>query len=161
MSVIASIISGGQAGAQRAALDFAILHSIPHGGWCGQGRVALDGPLPEKYQLKETPTDNFMERTECNVSTADATVVFTFAPKATEGSQKALSFAKKQKKPCLHLHKGILAVSEKLATFIEKHHIRRLNVAGSRETKEPGIYDWVTDTLEKTKNILEDRASPL
>jgi len=161
MAIIGSIISGGQAGAQRAALDFAILHSIPHGGWCGKGRVALDGPLPEKYQLKETPTDSFLERTEYNVTTADATVVFTFAPKATEGSQKALTISKKMKKPSIHLHKGILAVSEKLATFIEKHHVRRLNVAGSRETKEPGMYDWVTDTLEKAKNILEDRASPL
>ena len=120
------IISGGQTGADRASLDWAIKHSVPHGGWCPKGRRADDGALDAKYQLKETPSEEYLERIEWNVRDADATVVFTLAAKATGGSQKTISLAKKLKKPCLHLHCGILAVSEKLVLFMEKHGVRRL-----------------------------------
>jgi Circularly permutated YpsA SLOG family len=145
------IFSGGQTGADRAALDWAIANNIPHGGWCPLGRGAEDGELDAKYKLKETPTDVELERTQFNVRDADATVVFTVAPKASGGAQKALSAARKLKKPVLHLHRGILAVGEKLALFIDKHGVRRLNVAGSRESEEPGIYEWVGDAMEKMK----------
>jgi len=153
------IISGGQTGADRAALDWAIEHGIPHGGWCPKGRVASDGPLDSKYLLKETPTEEPLERTAWNVRDSDATVVFTLAPKATGGSQKALSIAKKMKKPCLHLHRGILAVSEKLVAFTEKYHVRRLNVAGSRESVEPGLNEWVMQSLAKSKAMVEKRTA--
>jgi hypothetical protein len=149
-----SILSGGQTGAQRAALDWALAHNVPHGGWCPCGRTALDGPLDEKYLLKETPQETTLERTEWNVRDADATVVFTLAVKATGGAQKTVTFARKLKKPCLHLHRGILAGSEKLVAFMDKHRVRRLNIAGSHEEKEPGIYDWVTSTLDKADGIM-------
>lgn len=152
------IIAGGQTGADRAALDWAIENQIPHGGWCPKGRLALDGELDTKYALKETPTEEYLERTEWNVRDSDAVVVFTLAKKATGKAQKTLSFAKKQKKPHLHLHREILAVSEKLAAFMEKHQIRRLNISGSRECKEPGIYDWVFSSLAKAKVILDRRS---
>ena len=144
-----AIISGGQTGADRAGLDWAIRNNIRHGGWCPNGRKALDGPLDAKYQLKETPSEDELERAEWNVRDSDGTVVFTLAEKATGGSAKALSFARKLKKPFFHLHSGIFGRSEKLAAFLEKHNIRRLNVAGSRESKEPGIYKWVTTVLER------------
>lgn len=152
------IISGGESGADRASLDWALENNIPHGGWCLKGRKASDGALDPKYRLKETPTDHALERTEFNVRDSDATVVFTLSPKASGGSQKAISLSKKMKKPHLHLHRGILAVSEKLVAFIEKHGIRRLNVAGSRESKEPGIYAWVSESLNKAKGIVDRRA---
>lgn len=150
------IISGGQTGAHRAALDWAIKHNLPHGGWCPKGRGSMDGPLDDKYLLKETTTEEYLERTEWNVRDSDATVVFTLGPKATGGSQKALTYARKHKKPFLHLHKGILAASEKLIAFIEKHRVKRLNVAGSRECKEPGLYTWVMDSLDKAKDSVEN-----
>jgi hypothetical protein len=53
---IEKIVSGGQTGADRAALDFAIEHGIPHGGWCPKGRKAEDGPIDPRYLLRETPT---------------------------------------------------------------------------------------------------------
>ena len=143
------IISGGQTGADRAGLDFAINHEIPHGGWCPKGRKSLDGPLDEKYRLKETPSDDYLQRTEWNVRDSDATVVFTLAEKATGGSAKTLSFARKHKKPFLHLSQTMLGQSDKLVRFLEERGVRRLNVAGSRESKEPGIYDWATKVLEK------------
>lgn len=152
-----SIISGGQTGADRAALDFAIKHGIPHGGWCPKGRLALDGPLNAEYQLKETPTDKYPERTEWNVRDSDATIVFTIEPKATGGSQKTISLAKKLKKPCLHIHKEILGAHMKILEFTEKHHVRRLNIAGSREPKDGGVYHWVTSVLEKMWMEMERR----
>lgn len=152
------IISGGQTGADRAALDFAIKHEIPHGGWCPNGRKALDGPLEEKYKLKETPSEEYLERTEWNVRDSDATVVFTLSDIPTGGSKKTINLAKKHKKPCLHLHRGVLAVPDKLIAFLDKHQpVRRLNVAGSRESKEPGLYEWVTTVLERTKVSLGER----
>jgi hypothetical protein len=149
------IIAGGQTGAQRAALDFAIKHNFRHGGWCPKGRKALDGPLEEKYQLKETPSEDYLERTGWNVRDSDATVVFTLGEKATGGSQKSLTLARKQKKPLMHIHRGVLGASEKLLAFLDKHGVRRLNVAGSRESKEPGIYDSVMRTLEKMQAAFE------
>lgn len=155
MAFSITIISGGQTGADRAALDFAIKHNIPHGGWCPKGRKALDGPLDAKYQLKETPSEDYPQRTEWNVRDSDATVVFTLAEKLTGGSKKTIDFAKKHKRPWLHLHSGILACSQKLVQFIDQNHVRRLNVAGSRESKEPGLYVWVTSVLEKAAKVVD------
>src|SRR5262249_54793182 len=73
------IISGGETGADRACLDWAIENGIPHGGWCPKGRKATDGELDSKYRLKETPSEKYLERTEWNVRDSDATVVFTLA----------------------------------------------------------------------------------
>ena len=75
--MIEKIISGGQTGADRAALDFALKFSISHGGWIPKGRIAEDGPLPEKYQLQEMPTSSYPKRTEQNVIDSDGTVIFS------------------------------------------------------------------------------------
>ena len=68
------IISGGQTGADRAALDFAIQNGIPHGGWCPKGRNVEDGPIDAKYQLQETPSSDYPQRTEWNVRDSDGTI---------------------------------------------------------------------------------------
>lgn len=142
---IEKIVSGGQTGADRAGLDFAIAHQIPHGGWCPKGRRALDGPLDSKYQLTETPSSGYPQRTEWNVRDSDATLVFTFAANATGGSLKTLELAKKHAKPHLHVHK---ATSHKdVLRFLNRHQPRVLNIAGSREEKEPGLYAWVLESL--------------
>lgn len=161
MVKLESVISGGQTAADRAGLDWAIKNSIPHGGWCPKGRPAIDGELDPRYQLKETPSEEGVERIEWNVRDADATVVFTLAEKATGGSQKTISTSRKLKKPCLHLHRGILAASEKLVGFLEKHYVRRLHIAGARESKEPGLEAWVAMTLDKAKRIMDERSAGL
>ena len=61
--MIKNIISGGQTGADRAVLDFALKFNIPHGGWIPKGRIAEDGPLSDKYQLQEMPTSSYPKRT--------------------------------------------------------------------------------------------------
>ncbi|MCF7788694.1 MAG: putative molybdenum carrier protein [Prosthecobacter sp.] len=76
---ITKIISGAQTGADRAGLDVAILHAFPHGGWCPEGRKAEDGPIDAKYELTETPSSNYLQRTEWNVRDTDGTIVFTIA----------------------------------------------------------------------------------
>lgn len=142
-----TIISGGQTGADRAGLDWAIANGIPHGGWCPQGRKAMDGPLDVQYNLQETPSRSYKQRTRWNVRDTDATVVFTVAPEATDGSLRTLQCAEEMAKPRLHLHPGLEAPHVLLAGFLVKHGVQRLNVAGSREEKEPGLYVWVRAVL--------------
>lgn len=145
---IAALISGGQAGADRAALDVAIRHNFPHGGWCPAGRRAEDGPIGNQYQLTETPSDEHLQRTEWNVRDSDGTVVFTLGPLATGGSLRTIKFAQKYGKPCIHIGSTNYQPAKTLQQFIECHNINRLNVAGSRESKEPGIYLWVIEVIE-------------
>jgi hypothetical protein len=88
-----------------------------------------------------------------------AGLIFTFTDKPTGGSKKTITLAKKHKKPCLHLHLGTLAAPEKLIAFPDKHHpVIRLNIAGSRESKEPSLYEWVMTVLERTKVGPEERS---
>ncbi len=136
------IISGGQTGADRAGLDVAIARGLPHGGWCPQGRKAEDGPLAACYLLTETPTASYLVRTERNAADSDGTVIFTVGS-LSGGSKRTAEFAKKHGRPFLHLslvagHERVAA--EKLAGFIRTHGVARLNVAGSRESKAPGIH---------------------
>ena len=150
-----SIISGGQAAADCAALDFAIKYQIPYGGWCPKGRLYADVPIDTRYQLKETPTEAASEAMESNVRDSDATIVFTTDPKAAGEARKILSLARKLKKPCLHLHKGILGAHQKIIAFNEKHYVRRLHIAGSIEPEENGVHEWVTTVLEKVQAELQ------
>ena len=82
------IISGGQTGADRMALDFAIWHEIPHGGWCPKGRKAEDGPLEPKYLLTETPSSSYPQRTQWKVRDSNGSVIFSIASVLTGGSKK-------------------------------------------------------------------------
>lgn len=148
--MITKLVSGGQTGADIAALDVALQHGFPHGGWCPKGRKSLEGPIPAKYRLSETPSASYLQRTEWNVRDSDGTVVFTFAAEATGGSLKTIGFAKKHRKPCLHITKATPDPAAMLRGFVSEHQITTLNVAGSRESKEPGIHDWVMGVLTNT-----------
>src|SRR5215469_17702424 len=82
-----TIISGGQTGADRAVLDWAIDRGIPHGGWCPRGRRAEDAPLESRYGLKETPSEDYAQRTKWNVRDSDGTVIFSLKPQLIGGSE--------------------------------------------------------------------------
>ena len=143
------IISGGQTGADRAALDFAIAYGIPHGGWCPQGRTAEDGVIDKRYHLNETPDSDPSQRTEWNVRDSDGTVIFSIQPVLGGGSKKTVRFAEKLQKPWIHLCKerdGEVAVN-KLLAFLAAHQIDTLNAAGPRCSEEPEIGEFVTQTL--------------
>ena len=143
------IVSGGQTGADRVALDRALAHNVECGGWCPKGRKAEDGPIDPKYPLKETPSASYLQRTEWNVRDGDATVLFSVNPVSTGGSKRTVAFARKHKKPHLHLCARDNAAAGKLTVFIEEHRVKILNVAGPRASKEPGVGEFVLSTLDK------------
>ena len=145
------IISGGQTGADRAALDWAIAHGIPHGGWCPRGRKAEDGRIDGRYQLNETPSSSYILRTERNVNDSDGTVVFSIAPVMTGGSKKTVELAHKHGKPVIHLARdgGLPTPAQALRRFIQGHGITVINVAGPRASEEPEVASFVTEVLTK------------
>jgi Circularly permutated YpsA SLOG family len=146
------VVSGGQTGADRAALDFAIEHGIAHGGWCPRGRLAEDGRIDARYQLQETISRRYSERTEWNVRDCDATVVFTIGPQVSGGTALTVEIAARLGKPWLHLSGDAGAASgehaRKLLDFLATHAGRRLNVAGPRASHEPKVAAFVHDVLE-------------
>jgi len=100
--MVKKIISGGQTGADRAALDVAIKLGIPHGGWIPKGRLAENGMIPAEYKLQEMPTDSYAARTEQNVIDSDGTLIVSHG-KLTGGSELTLEFAIQHKKKLLHI----------------------------------------------------------
>jgi len=154
--MLKKIISGGQTGADRAALDFAIKHKIPHGGWVPKGRIAEDGPLPAKYKLREMPTTSYQKRTEQNVIDSDGTVILTYGS-LTAGSDYTHKMAVQHQKPWLHLDLDVMPSYEaalSVVDWLKERHIEVLNVAGSRASKDPEIYGDVTEILETAFEVL-------
>ena len=148
--MIAKIISGGQTGADRSALDFAIDNNIPHGGWIPKGRITEAGQLPDKYHLQEMATTSYDIRTEQNVIDSDGTVIVSHG-KLAGGSALTQTFAIKHHKPRLHLDMNKTTITEaagSLNNWIEKSKIKILNVAGPRASKDDKIYQVTKDILE-------------
>ncbi|HJQ78371.1 MAG TPA: putative molybdenum carrier protein [Lacipirellulaceae bacterium] len=146
-----TIVSGGQTGADRAALDFAIEHDIPHAGWCPRGRPAEDGIIPALYRLAETPLRKYSQRTEWNVRDTDATAVFSISPNPAGGTALTLAVARRLEKPWLHLCRDTASIAEsaaRLIEFLDEHRVRRLNIAGPRASQEPGVAAFVRDVLQ-------------
>jgi hypothetical protein len=153
--MIEKIISGGQTGADRAALDFALKFNIPHGGWIPKGRIAEDGPLPDKYQLQEMPTASYQARTEQDVIDSDGTVIFSRG-KPTGGTDYTRKMVLKHKKQLLHIDLNLTtshAAAHLLSSWIDLQHIKILNVAGPRASKDPAIYNDVLRVLEMAHKI--------
>jgi hypothetical protein len=150
--MLRKIISGGQTGADRAALDFAIKHKIPHGGWVPKGRISEDGPLPKKYKFTEMPTTSYQKRTEQNVIGSDGTVIFSHG-KLTGGSAYTEKMADEHDRPCLHLDLSkhdIFTLALMMINWIHEAEVATLNIAGPRASKDPTIYKDVMDVLEST-----------
>lgn len=142
------IVSGGQAGADRAGLDWALQHGVDHGGWCPKGRRSEDGAIPAGYLLSETPLAGYLQRTEWNVRDSDATVIFTLTDALDGGSKKTAEFAEKRGRPCVHFRPGVHP--KFLAQFLARHRVTTLNVAGKRESAAPGIHRFVCQMLDQT-----------
>lgn len=134
------VVSGGQTGVDRAALDAAARLGIPTGGWCPKGRRAEDGPIPASYPLAETPSADYAQRTEWNVRGSDGTLVLTAGP-LRGGTAFTLELARERGRPTLVLDLGEEPDPARLAEFVRAHGLRRLNVAGPRESLSPGIYE--------------------
>ena len=133
-----TIISGGQTGVDRAALDAAIGSGLKCGGWCPHGRWAEDGPIPEHYPLRETASSDVRVRTERNVTDSDGTLVLTCGvPKDGTGFTKECAL--RHGKPVLEIDLESPIPSGELTAWIGRNGIATLNVAGPRESHRPGF----------------------
>ena len=148
--MITRIISGGQTGADRAALDFAVQRGIPHGGWIPRGRRTEAGPLPERYRLQETASGAYTERTEKNVLLADGTLIISRGG-LKGGSLLTATLAERHGRPWLHADLSRWSVEEAAARirgWIGDRSIGVLNVAGPRASQDPEISRAVRKVLE-------------
>jgi len=131
-------------------LDWAISHDIPHGGWCPKGRKAEDGILSAQYQLTETPSASYPQRTQWNVRDSDGTVIFTMASKLSGGSKLTADAAIKLGRPWIHLSpSSSYEPARELLRFLSDNNIEVLNVAGTRGSKEPDVAAFVKKVLEE------------
>jgi hypothetical protein len=146
--MISKVISGGQTGADRGGLDAAIQLGIDHGGACPKGRRSEDGKIPQKYQLIETKSAHYLVRTEKNVRDSHKTIVFTFGS-PSGGSKETITYAKKHQKDWIHidLKRQETEIIDEICGWLEKDLDVVVNVAGSRESKSPGIRKKVKKTL--------------
>ena len=150
-----TIVSGGQTGADRAALDWAIGQNIAHGGWCPSGRMATDGPLASEYMLRETESTGYRQRTKLTVQDSDATLIFNSGV-LDGGTLQTVRFAQKLKKPhrIFQLDGGELTpVAQQVADWLMAGQFAVLNIAGPREEKRPGIYAVVFLTLSRVQSL--------
>lgn len=145
------IISGGQTGVDRAALDAAKALHLDRGGWCPKGRKAEDGPIPAEYPLKETPNAEYKQRTEWNVRDADATLILVRKLPLTGGTAFTADLTKTHKKPCLIVNLKEPNALEQARKWLKNIQPKILNIAGPRESLDPGIQ---TQALAYLKDLL-------
>ena len=146
-----TIISGGQTGVDRAALDVAIFLEIPHGGWCPRGRVAEDGIIPHVYRLKETESSDYAQRTEKNVVDSDATLILFFTT-ITGGTSLTRKLASTYRRHYLEIDLAQLedhrhSLVQKVRDWICDNQIRTLNIAGPRASTHPRITELAESFL--------------
>lgn len=149
------IISGGQTGVDRGALDAALATGIPCGGWCPAGRKAEDGPISEKYPLKETASEQYIVRTRQNVIDSDGTLLIYFGS-LEGGTARTLEFCRELNKPifCLDADQYSPAQAARLIKlFLEEHNITALNVAGPRASKQPHAESYAREAIRVLINL--------
>jgi hypothetical protein len=142
------IVSGGQTGVDRAALDVAIARGIPHGGWCPRGRRAEDGRIPSRYALREHDSPAYADRTEQNVVDSDATLVLAVGT-PQGGTALTVQLAARHRRPCLVVDLDDPTTPEQVVDWLAAHAVRILNVAGPRESTRPGIHDEAAAFLQR------------
>jgi hypothetical protein len=148
--MVQKIISGGQTGADQAALDVAIKLGMSHGGWIPKGRLTENGRLDDKYHLKEMETPNYNKRTEQNVIDSDGTLILSHG-KLTGGSEYTREMAVGHGRPWLHIDLNrteSFHAAKQIKFWLAERKIEVLNVAGPRASKDPDIYPATVHILE-------------
>ena len=133
------VMSGGQTGVDRGALDAALDLGVHCGGWCPAARRAEDGVIPARYPVTELAGAGYLERTRKNVADSDGTLVITFGAPAG-GTASTIRFCKRLGRPHLTIDAAVVPPDEALrlsVDFLENRSIRRLNVAGPRASAGP------------------------
>lgn len=155
---IEKIVSGGQTGVDRAALDFALSKGLSCGGWCPKGRLAEDGPLERRYPLLETPSSNHSQRTEWNVRDSDGTLILHQGP-LTGGTALTLRLALAYGKPHFLVDLGRDPVPDPACWWLQEEDILVLNVAGPREEGRSNIQSVALEFLQRLFNRCEQPSS--
>jgi hypothetical protein len=143
------IVTGGQTGVDRAALDAALQSGVAAGGWCPQGRLAEDGPIPEKYPVTELPDAGYSQRTRRNVIDSDGTAIICFGP-PSGGTELTMLCCIEECRPHVLIDAERLSVdraSREIRRFIDAAAIAVLNVAGPRASAEPRAYAYANKVL--------------
>lgn len=139
------IVSGGQTGVDRAALEVAIALGIEHGGWCPRGRIAEDGTIPSRYQLDETNSSDYQVRTAQNVESSNATLIL-HQRKISGGTRLTQRIAVRLGKPL-----GVFRLDNSnlpaLRRWLSEQRPEVLNIAGPRESMDPGIQQRAFELL--------------
>lgn len=146
------IVSGGQTGVDRGALDAAIALGIEHGGWCPRGRLAEDGPIPLHYLLHETEALEYAVRTERNVLDSDGTLVL-YKGRLQRGTLLTYRLAQKHARPVMRVRLDLPVDVAKIQQWIVDQRIRVLNVAGPRASSCPGIDAETTELLQRVFSL--------
>ncbi|MCH9808860.1 MAG: putative molybdenum carrier protein [Alphaproteobacteria bacterium] len=147
------IVSGAQTGVDRGALDAALALGVPCGGWCPQGRMAMDGEIPERYPVVVLEGSGYRKRTRQNVIDSDATVIIFFGkiiPKG--GTEQTVQECVKAGKPHLLIDGDSLevdAAAAMLATFCDEHSVGVLNVAGPSGEGLPRAHIYTQNVIER------------
>jgi hypothetical protein len=147
------IVTGGQTGVDRAALDVALELHIPCGGWCPKDRRAEDGTIPDQYPLQESPTTNYAERTALNVRDSDGTLILSRGA-LRGGTALTKTFAERYRRPYLVVDLRS-AESQTVIDWLHEHSIKVLNIAGPRESSQPGIAQAVGEFL---RSLFRDKS---
>lgn len=140
------IVSGGQTGVDRAALDAAMQHGLECGGWCPKGRRAEDGRIDGRYPLTETPERRYSQRTEWNVRDSDATLIIAREMPLSGGTAFTFETAEQYGKPVLVADLTQIDIKS-VNKWLLENDVQTLNIAGPRESKQPGIYSQSKDFL--------------
>jgi len=144
------IISGGQTGVDRAALDVALKHGIERGGWCPTGRLDEFGRIPAQYPVQELAVGGFTERTLQNVKDSDGTVII-YPGKLGGGTEQTVRFSIEQRRPHQLIDASKISAEDAaklIAGFVRNHKIDILNVAGPRQSEWAEAYDYTFRTLD-------------
>ncbi len=152
-TTLEKVVSGGQTGVDRAALDAALNAGLPIGGYCPAGRLAEDGRVPDHYPLVEIAEGGYAERTEQNVIESDGTLILNMGA-LSEGTLLTAEYAEKHGKPCLILEMDDTPTTAIVTEWLNRYDIAILNVAGPRESKSPGIYQRVFRYLGEVFSLL-------
>jgi hypothetical protein len=142
--MLITIVSGGQTGADRAALDVAMAWGLEVSGWVPNGRLAEDGIIPLRYAgLRETASDDPAERTRLNVRDCDGSLIISHGP-LHGGSLLASETATQLGRPLLHVDLMSREMADAVAAaagWVRTQRIRALGVGGPRASEDPRVYD--------------------
>lgn len=144
MITLARIVSGGQTGIDRGALDAALAAGFPCGGWCPESRLAEDGAIPTHYPLTVLPGAGYQQRTKQNVMDSDGTLVIRFG-ELSGGTERTVRYCEQLRKPVLVVDGDALSPEEiaaKASKFVMANDIATLNVAGPRESSHDGAAEY-------------------